>query len=121
MAAAVPLSHMKLSTRCELRSALWAGASQGCAGLRREQSGGGGTAVAHGAQHEVRAEASPLGRGVAKRRRAAEAVGGCGGAVVAQRAQHEGRAEVSLLGWGVAKRRRAAEAAERRRRCRCRK
>ena len=73
MAAAVPLSHMELSTRCELRSALWAGASQGSAGLQGQRSGGGGAAVAHGAQHEVRAEVSSLGWGVARRRRSAGA------------------------------------------------
>ena len=51
--AAVPLSHMELSTRCELRSALWAGASRGGAGLQGQQSGGGGAVVAHGAHPEV--------------------------------------------------------------------
>ena len=74
MAAAVPLSQVKLSTMCELRPDLWVGASRSGAGLQGQQSGGGGTAVAHGAQHEVRAEASSTGWGVAKRRRAAQAV-----------------------------------------------
>ena len=120
--AAVPLSHMKLSTMCELRPALRAGASRGDAGLQRQQSDGGGAVVAHGAQHEVRAEASPLGwvsQGGAGLQRQQS---GGGGTTVARTAQHdhEVRAEASSTGWGVARRRRAVEAAVRQRRCRCR-